>query len=360
MAERILIEMHAHTKESSSCGWLAAADLIDALAERKYGAVVITDHYIPGQRQNPEDRQAFLAGFHHAKEAGDARSIVALPGIEIRFQDKKEDYLVYGMEEEDILGLPDDVCAWGIRKFHSFANDKGWMVYQAHPFRSKMLPADPSEIDGMETFNGNPRHNNQNRLSSSFAMRHSLRTIAGSDIHRPGDVGIVGLLAPGEALSPKGMAAWLQRTPSPRVQYQEAPVDGILYLTDAVPNRNMLEALYQDAGWTRYLDAMDKTMAGIRNSLRVVTAWDDTMLVGMGRAVGDGNTILYIQDLLVLGTFQRRGIGRALMQRLIRPYLSVRQVVVLTDDVVETKKFYRACGFERISDIHCVGYIRLR
>jgi hypothetical protein len=360
MSDRVLIEMHAHTKESSCCGWLAGDELIEALASKKYGAVVITDHFIPGKRENEDARRAFLAGYHRAKEVGDARSIAVLPGMEIRFKDKREDFLVYGMEEEDIINLPDDVCEWNIKKFHSFANEKGWMVYQAHPFRSKLMPADPPEIDGMETFNGNPRHNSQNRLSSGFAMRHSLRTIAGSDIHRSSDVGIVGLLAPKEALTPKGMAAWLLGTPSPRVHYQEAPVDGIRYVTGAIPNRTMLEALYHDAGWTRYLDAMDKTMAGIRNSLRIVTAWDDTTLVGMARAVGDGQTILYIQDLLVLGTFQRRGIGRALMQRVIRPYLSVRQVVLLTDDIVETKKFYKACGFERISEIGCVGYIRLR
>lgn len=360
MADRVLIEMHAHTKEGSRCGWHSASELIDALAGKKYGAVVITDHYLPGKEENPEARQAFLAGYRAAKEAGDKRSIVVLPGIEIRFQDKREDYLVYGMEEEEILNLPDDVCKWGIRQFHLYASEKGWIVYQAHPFRSKMLPADPSEIDGMETFNGNPRHNNQNRLSSSFAMRHSLRVIAGSDAHRPGDVGIVGLLVPKEALTTKGLAVWLRETPTPRIQYQEMPIDGIRYVADAVPSMDMVEALYQDAGWTRYLDAMDRSIAGIRASLRIVTAWDDTTLVGMARAVGDGHTILYIQDLLVLGTFQRRGIGRALMQRLIRPYLSVKQVVCLTDDTIEMKKFYRSCGFDNITTIGCAGYIRLR
>lgn len=354
------MEAHAHTKEVSRCGWLFANEIIEALAKKQYGAVVITDHYLPGEREDRKAREAFLEGFHKAKEAGAAASVTVLPGMEIRFKDKREDYLVYGIEEEEILDLPDDICNENIRKFHDFAKEKSWMVYQAHPFRSKMLPANPSEIDGMEIFNGNPRHNSQNRLSSGFATRHSLRTIAGSDIHRAGDVGTVGLWVPKDSLTPKGFAAWLRDTPHPRIQYQEQPVDGIRYLTEAIPGRQMLEALYGDAGWTSYLDSMDKSLAGIRNSLRVVTAWDDTSLVGMARAVGDAHTVLYVQDVLVLGAYQRRGIGRALMQRLIRPYLGVRQVVLITDDTMETRKFYRSCGFEDIKDLGCVGYIRLK
>lgn len=360
MADRVLLEAHAHTKEVSPCGWLFAKEVTKALAAKQYGAVVITDHYHPGERESREAREAFLVGYKRAKEAGEEQGVVALLGMEIRFKEKREDFLVYGMEEEELLDLPDDVCDWNIRKFHEFAKEKGWMVYQAHPFRPKMLPANPPEIDGMETFNGNPRHNSQNRLSSSFATRHSLRTIAGSDIHRAGDAGMVGLLVPKDALTNKGFAAWLRDTPHPRIQYPEQPVDGIRYVTEAIPGERMLETLYSDAGWTSYLDAMDRSLAGICNSLRVVTAWDDTSLVGMARAVGDGYTILYVQDILVLGTYQRRGIGRALMQRLIRPYLGVRQVVLISDDTAETHKFYRACGFENIRDLGCVGYIRLK
>ncbi|MCL1964195.1 MAG: GNAT family N-acetyltransferase, partial [Firmicutes bacterium] len=218
----------------------------------------------------------------------------------------------------------------------------------------------PPQIDGIEIFNGNPRHNSQNRLAAGFAARHGLRTIVGSDIHHKGDAGAVGMMVPREALTPKRFAAWLRATPHPRVQYEEPPRDGIRYRSEAIPGRAMLEALYRDAGWTSYTKNMESAVRGIEESARVVTAWDDTLLAGMARAVGDGYTILYIQDILVLGTYRRRGIGRELTRRLLAPFKDVRQIVLITEDAVDTRGFYKACGFERIDAYNCVGYIRLQ
>ncbi len=360
MSDRVLLEAHAHTKEVSPCGWLLSEPLIAELDAAGYGAVVITDHFVPGRYTSQEARETFLDGYRAAKRAGEARGIVVLPGMEIRFKDKNEDFLVYGMTEEDILSLPDDVCDSFVRAFHNLARERGWLVYQAHPFRPKMLPANPSDIDGIEIFNGNPRHNSQNRLATKFATLHGLHTIVGSDIHRSGDTGVTGLLVPREALTPEAFAAWLRSTPHPRAAYQEQPRDGIRYVTGAIPGEGMLRALYADAGWTSYTDGMEQSLDGIRSSLRVVTAWDDTTLIGMARAVGDGHTILYVQDILVLGAFQRRGIGRGLMHRLLKPFPDVRQIVLITDDGAQTRGFYKACGFENIAEYGCAGYIRIK
>lgn len=359
MNERVLTEIHAHTKEVSPCGQLSARELIEDLHAKGYGAVVITDHYLPGERLDREQRDAFLSGYRAAKEAAEPYGMIVLPGMEIRFKDRREDFLVYGMEEVDIHTLPDNVCDMGPYEFHQLAQESGWMVYQAHPFRAKTLPANPRDIDGMETFNGNPRHNSQNRLATAFATRHSLRTIAGSDVHRKGDAGIVGMMIPRDALEARALARWLRKTPHPRVQYQESPYDGIRYVAGAIPHWQMIETLYRDAGWSRYLDDMRRTMHGIEHSTRVVTAWDDTSLIGMARAISDGHTILYVQDILVLGAYQRRGIGSGLMRRLLAPYPDMQQVVLITDDSPMTRGFYAATGFEKIDSLGCVGHIRI-
>lgn len=360
MTDRVLLEAHAHTKEVSECGWLSAQALVESLAAHGYGAVVITDHYLPGERHDAASRDAFLAGYRAARAAGEALGVTVLPGLEIRFKDHVEDYLVYGLEEADILALPDNACEMGLSSFHEYCEPKGFRIYQAHPFRAKHLPAHPKFIDGMEIFNGNPRQNSQNRLATNFASLHNIRTIVGSDVHRQGDVGIAGLLVPREAVTPKGFAQWLTATPHPRVYYQEAPVDGIRYLIEAIPGDGMLKALYGDAGWTSYVANMEESLKGIRNSARVVTAWDDTTLVGMARAITDGHTILYVQDVLVMGTYRRRGIGRELMRRLLMPYRHVRQTVLITDDTPLNHAFYRACGYEDIAHYKCSGFIRLK
>lgn len=360
MSKRVLLEAHAHTKEISECGWLTAAEVVEGLAAHGYGAVVITDHYLPGQRNTREAREAFLGGYYAAKAAGEALGVTVLPGMEIRFKDHIEDFLVYGMEEADFAELPDDACEMGLSEFYAVAQAHGWRIYQAHPFRKKHKPAHTAFIHGVEAFNGNPRHNSQNRMATKFASLHSLHTTVGSDTHRPGDVGIVGMLVPEEALTPSTFVKWLEATPHPRVQYQEAPVNGIRYVLGAVPSTEMLMALYGDAGWTSYTTTMAESEEGLRQSARLVTAWDDTTLVGLARAITDGYTIVYVQDILVLGTFQRRGIGRELLKRLLMPYRDVRQTVLITDNTPKTQAFYKACGFEDIGDYKCTGFIRMR
>ncbi len=359
MKQRVLLEAHAHTKETSPCGFIPGAELANMLIAAGYRAVVITDHYLPGTFEAKERREAFLAGYRAARAAGAPQGLTVLPGMEIRFKDHNEDFLVYGMTEEEILSLPEDCCEKGLRQFHAMAKEKGWAVYQAHPFRPKMLPANPADIDGMEIMNANPRHNSQNRLAANFAQLHNLRAIAGSDAHRVGDVGLAGLHVPEDKLTEKAFAQWLLNTSHPKFFEQEPVRDGIRFVSGAIPGKGMLEALYLDAGWSSYLDDMDAALAGIRASARVVTAWDDTALVGMARAVGDGHTILYVQDILVLGTHQGRGIGKGLMARLLAPYQAVRQTVLITDDSADTRGFYRAAGFEPLTSIGALGFIRM-
>lgn len=360
MSERILIEPHAHTKETSACGFVPAADLIRQLAAAGYAGVVITDHFIAAERTDTASREAFLAGYRAAKAAGDAAGLIVLPGVEIRLRDQKEEFLVYGMEEPDILALPESIGEIRLSDLHELAVPNGWRIYQAHPFRPGHHPAHTAFIDGLEVFNGNPRHDSQNRLAAKFATMHQLHTIAGSDAHRDGDVGIAGLYVPRDAFSPKAFAAWLHQTPHPRIHYQEPPEGPIRYLAGAIPGQRMLQALYEDAGWTGYTADMKSSMAGVNGSARVVTAWDDTTLVGMARAITDGHTIVYVQDLLVMGTFRRRGIGRGLLRRLLLPYRDVRQMAVLCDNMPEIRAFYGAAGFEEASRIGCTGFLRMR
>jgi len=358
MKNRVLLEPHAHTKESSPCGWIPGAELITILHQAGYQAVVITDHYLPGRYETAEARALFLAGYRAARAAGEELGVTVLPGMEIRFKDHNEDFLVYGMLEEEMLALPDDVCDRGLRAFYGMAREKGWAVYQAHPFRPKMLPANPADIDGMETFNANPRHDARNRLTANFAALHNLRSIAGTDVHRPSDVGLAGIYVPPDKVTPRGLAQWLKDTPHPKVHQQEPTRDGIRFVSGAIPGKAMLEALYRDVGWTAYAEGLQRAMDGIAASARVVTAWDDTSLVGMARAVGDGHTILYVQDVAVLGTYRRRGIGRGLMERLLKPYGEVRQIVLLADENPETRGFYRALGFEDVKNLGCAAFLR--
>ena len=83
----------------------------------------------------------------------------------------------------------------------------------------------------------------------------------------------------------------------------------ITYKIDIELDKNEVNKLYLDAGWLSYTNNLSQLMEAIKNSLMVVSAWDDNKLVGLIRVIGDKYVILYIQDILILKDYKRNGIG---------------------------------------------------
>ena len=76
-----------------------------------------------------------------------------------------------------------------------------------------------------------------------------------------------------------------------------------------------LLALYTAIGWSAYTKDIQQLAMGVQQSLKVITVWDEQQLIGLIRSVGDGETILYIQDLLVHPAYQNKGIGTQLIEK---------------------------------------------
>lgn len=116
--------------------------------------------------------------------------------------------------------------------------------------------------------------------------------------------------------------------------------------------------LYASVGWTAYTDAPDVLHRGFERSLLTFAAYEGETLVGLARAVGDGETIVLMQDLLVFPQYQRRGIGAALMRAMMERFANVRQFQLLTDDTEKTLAFYRSLGLHDLSSLGCRGFMR--
>lgn len=84
----------------------------------------------------------------------------------------------------------------------------------------------------------------------------------------------------------------------------------IIYKTNVVPEIEELVELYNDVGWHNYIQDTKKLERAFINSTIIVSVWDEDKLVGVLRGVGDSETIMYIQDILVLYIYQHKGIGR--------------------------------------------------
>lgn len=118
--------------------------------------------------------------------------------------------------------------------------------------------------------------------------------------------------------------------------------------------------LYASVGWTAYTAEPETLCRGFARSLLTLAAYADGRLIGLLRAVGDGETVVFVQDLLVCPAHQRRGVGTALLRELLARYPEVRQIELAADDTPETRAFYCAAGFRPLSEDGCCGYWRLR
>lgn len=124
-------------------------------------------------------------------------------------------------------------------------------------------------------------------------------------------------------------------------------------------DKQSLEALYDDVGWSAYTKDVDKLQQAVAGSLYVLTAWDGMELIGLIRVVGDGLSIIYIQDLLVKKAYHNQKIGSELMQTVLNKYADVRQKVLLTEEAPHTRHFYEKNGFQSCDRGDAVAFAKL-
>lgn len=67
---------------------------------------------------------------------------------------------------------------------------------------------------------------------------------------------------------------------------------------------------------------------------------------------GEPSCRCFLQDILVRPAFQKEGVGRALLARVLERYQHVRQTVLITDDEPGPRAFYEAMGFTEGSNFN--------
>ena len=114
--------------------------------------------------------------------------------------------------------------------------------------------------------------------------------------------------------------------------------------------------LYESVGWTNYTDKPEMLRNAYLNSLKIYGAYVDDKLIGIIRVVGDGYSVIFIQDLLVHPEFQRKGVGTLLLKKVLCEYDSVYQKHLITEDTEKTILFYKSLGFVDNSGIGCKAF----
>lgn len=181
-----LFDTHIHTKEASSCSRVPAGEIVKRYKELGYKGLCITDHVSVLQFSRhggtyEEQVEKYLSGYRAAKKFEDENFHIIL-GMEIRFLENDNDYLVYGFDE-DFVKSHDLIHFENPEQFRPFADEHNLIVFQAHPFRQSMTVIDHNMVDGIEVYNGHGDHNSSNDIAYRWAEKYSLRKLSGSDFH---------------------------------------------------------------------------------------------------------------------------------------------------------------------------------
>ncbi len=219
MTKNYLTEMHLHTKETSNCGKMPAAETVENYISLGFNTIVVTDHfsthtyfkYDYSSLSWQEKVDIFLKGYNTAKEAAKGRINILL-GMELRFDSESDpnDYLVYGIDE-NFLREHKDILDMNISSFSALARKNGLMIFQAHPFRFGMKIINFKYLDGIEVCNRNIEHDSHNDIAALWAEKFGLKKTAGSDHHQKGNEGLAGIISKYEITSNKVLLDTLKK-----------------------------------------------------------------------------------------------------------------------------------------------------
>lgn len=192
-------DTHVHTSEVSCCAKVSAVEAVKMYKDAGFHGLVITDHYCDsyfvslGDLSWNQKIDRFLEGYNIALKVGKKLGLEIILGMEIRFLENANDYLVYGIDEK-FLRDNKELYKLSLREFRKLTKKDNILIFQAHPFRPFMIPAPAELLDGVEVYNGNPRHNSNNDIAYEYALKNQLRMLSGSDFHRRDGVAAGGII----------------------------------------------------------------------------------------------------------------------------------------------------------------------
>ena len=189
----ILTEPHLHTSIGSTCGRVPPKEIPWLYKEAGYGAIVVTDHYyIKTITTYSKSADAWLEGYRETRREGKKAGVKVFLGMELRLNDAVEDFLVYGLDEA-FVKKNEKIYLLSLPEVFDFLDSQGFLIYQSHPFRDGIIVQNSRFLHGIEVFNGKLRQENNNEKAETYAKKHSLLRLAGSDFHRYEDTGSGGI-----------------------------------------------------------------------------------------------------------------------------------------------------------------------
>lgn len=110
------------------------------------------------------------------------------------------------------------------------------------------------------------------------------------------------------------------------------------------PISNLVE-LYNSVGWES-AKVPERLQRALRGSDTVFSVWEGKRLVGLINAIDDGEMTAYIHYLLVHPEYQKKGVGKMLVDKMKEHYKEYVYRILIAETPANIG-FYESCGFEK-------------
>lgn len=184
-------ELHSHTNVGSACSSFEPEEYVDYYMGLGYSGMVICDHFYHGNTKISRefDWEKYISeysmGYRRAKAEGDKRGFSVFFGIEQRFKDGNDEYVVLGLTPEWLIAHP-EIRDMGRDRFFDIVREAGGFTIQAHPFREAPYMRDirlvGNRADAVEVFNSCNTEGSCKR-AYEYAKNLGMKMVGGSDIH---------------------------------------------------------------------------------------------------------------------------------------------------------------------------------
>lgn len=125
-------------------------------------------------------------------------------------------------------------------------------------------------------------------------------------------------------------------------------MSAIRYTSEKSFSAEQVEKLFLSVGWVsgQYPQRLHRALMG---SSLVITAWDEGRLVGLVRALDDGELTAYVHYVLVDPAYHGHGIAGHMIEQLKEHYRDYLYIEVMPEES-KNAAFYQRFGFNVMED----------
>ncbi|MBK5431944.1 GNAT family N-acetyltransferase [Bacillus mycoides] len=120
------------------------------------------------------------------------------------------------------------------------------------------------------------------------------------------------------------------------------------YTIEPPKDFNELLTMYESLGWNSLELSVNELEKMCKQSWYVIYAFKEQQLIGMGRVISDGVITGIICGVCVMPEYQSIGIGKEIVERLIR-HCEQNKVIPQLMCVEKLQSYYESIGFEAFS-----------